>query len=260
VAPDTSAKVRKEFKRVTLQAGYANGAAAVIFDGTVRQYGVGREGPVDTYLDIYASASDLEYNWTFMNKTLAANTTTKQTWQEIAKSMGVKLVDNGSQPLVPAILPRGRVLFGLARGCARSMARTQEASWSVNNGEIVVRRLDAYDPKEPIAINMQSGMIGMPEQTDHGILCRVLLNPRITVGQRVVLNNKDVAQRMYAQPGRYVPFNVYKGTQLFAPVGEADGTYMVFVISAHGDTRGQEWYNDLVLLEIDPSSQKVTAQ
>jgi hypothetical protein len=103
-------------------------------------------------------------------------------------------------------------------------------------------------------------MIGMPQQTDQGVVVRVLLNPRITLGQRVILNNKDVIQKMYTQPNRYVPFNRQIGIDLLAPVGQADGTYMVFSMSSHGDTRGQEWYSDMVLLEIDPSSKKVVAQ
>lgn len=51
---DTLVKIRGEFSRVILQAGYDNNFG-VIFDGTIKQFRIGREGTTDTYLDILAA-------------------------------------------------------------------------------------------------------------------------------------------------------------------------------------------------------------
>ena len=37
----------------------------------------------------------------------------------------------------------------------------------------------------------------------------------------------------------------------------ADGFYRVFVAEHEGDTRGQAWYTNLILLAVNPTTRKV---
>jgi hypothetical protein len=251
--------VRHEYSRVSLSAGYQEAESGIIFTGTIRQFGWGRESETDTYLDVFASDSDLPYNWSFLNKTVAKGSTIAQLYQSIADDMGLEL-ELHNLPATGGILPRGRVKWAFGKVPLGSLSRTVGATWSIQNGKLVVKPLDGYLPGDPLEINMQSGMIGIPEQTIDGVRVRTLLNPRLSIGTRVRLNNKDVAQAAYTAASHNIPYNTYAGTPEFlATVGAADGEYMLFVVDHTGDTRGPEWYSDLTLLAIDPSSQKVIA-
>ena len=55
-----------EYTSVSLSAGYEEGNFGVIFQGTIKQYRIGKENTTDSYLDIFAADSDVEFNQTFV--------------------------------------------------------------------------------------------------------------------------------------------------------------------------------------------------
>lgn len=267
VRAETAVLARKEFNNVILQAGYQESEAGQIFKGTVRTYAWGRVDEVNTYLDVFAADGDIPFNWTILNQTIARGASAKDVYKAIASKMGLKLdfhMVNGGQP----IFPRSRVLFGLAKASLNSLSQTIGATWKIQNGKLVVKPLDGYLPGDPLEINMQTGLVGIPTQTVDGVRVRTLLNPRLSIGTRVRLNNSAIAQSAYVtaaqnvpnDPNSGIPYNRFTGRpEYLASVAQGDGEYMVFVIDHTGDTRGPEWYSDLVLLSIDPTSQKVIA-
>lgn len=255
---DTLVKIRGEFSRVILQAGYDNNFG-VIFDGTIKQYRIGREGTTDTYLDILAADGDLAYNLALVNKTLAAGSSSGDriaAATDAMRSKGVVGVQNQLQT-TGGILPRGKVLFGLARAKLRDEVQTLGASWSIQQGVVTIIPKTGYLPNEVVVLSGQTGLIGRPEQTVDGIKARCLINPNIFVGARVQIDNKAINQLVQSNPNNApVPYNQWTGVQLVANT-TTDGIYRVFVIEYDGDTRGQQWYADLVLLAVDPSTDQV---
>lgn len=255
---DTLVKIRGEFSRVILQAGYDNNFG-VIFDGTIKQFRIGREGTTDTYLDILAADGDLAYNLALVNKTLAAGSSSGDRIAAATDAMrqkGVVGVQNQLQT-TGGILPRGKVLFGLARAKLRDEVQTLGASWSIQQGVVTIIPKTGYLPNEVVVLSGQTGLIGRPEQTVDGIKARCLINPNIFVGARVQIDNKAINQLVQSNPNNApVPYNQWTGVQLVANT-TTDGIYRVFVIEYDGDTRGQQWYADLVLLAVDPSTDQV---
>lgn len=256
----TAQRVQREFQRVVVSAGYEGSSYGVIFDGTIKQFRRGRESATDTYLDILAADGDLQYNFGVVNKTLAAGTTVKQRLQNVAEAMGL---DQGFLPtdldgINPDTLERGKVIFGMGRDYLRDAARSIGATWSIRNGALQVLRLTGYLPGEAVVLNALSGMIGIPEQTQDGIKVRCLINPKLRVGGLVRLNNKDIVQLIQKNPDDPVPFNLWTGIQFAAKIADgADGLYRVYVIDHTGDTRGNEWYSDLVCLTVQRGSNTV---
>lgn len=249
--PETMKRVRGEGSRVVIQAGYEGGAFGIVFDGTVKQFGIGKENATDVFLDIKAADGDLGFTTGLISRTFAAGTSPREMMDAAALSMGLKLVDFPNNTFV-GDLARGRVLFGMARAAAQGIADTVLSTWSFTGGQLQVIPLSKYKAGEAVVINSMTGMIGIPEQTDQGVKVRCLLNPRIGVGARIRLNNKDITQQDVKS---VIPFNVRVGILNLAPLAEgADGEYRVLVHDITGDTRGQEWYSDLVGLAIRPSS------
>ena len=89
VSGDTISSVvtRGEFDQVVLNAGYQNGNYGVIFQGSIKQFRVGRENATDTYLDILASDGDIGYNQGFVNTTLGKSSSNVDRINEVIKGM-----------------------------------------------------------------------------------------------------------------------------------------------------------------------------
>jgi hypothetical protein len=273
LAPDTLRKITGrtpvEYTRVVLQAGYENSHYGVIFDGTIKQFRRGKENATDSYLDILAAAGDIEYNLGVCNATVAAGSTPLERARIVAKQMGMEL---GQTPglVFGGVLPRGKVLWGMGRTLLRCEAANRGATWSIQDGKIDVVPLDGYLPGEAVVLSALTGMVGIPEQTEQGVRIRCLLNPKLRIGGLVQVDNASINQTSQADLRAsgfasrnldvgQVPFDKYAGVQMLADV-TTDGFYRLYVVEYIGDTRGQEWYAELVGLAVDASTGKVLAK
>lgn len=258
---DTVRKIRGEFDAVTVQAGYESNYG-VIFQGNIKWFRIGRERNVDSYLDILAADGDMAYNQSLVNETLAAGWTHTQALERAVKSMNPQGVSMGfmdPQGLLGGTIPqpRGKVMFALGKVIMRHTTRTIGATWSIENGKVNVLPLDGYLPNEAVVLNSLTGLVGFPEQTNDGIHIRCLLNPRLTIGSLVRIDNKSINQLVQQNPNAApIPYNQWTGLQFLASE-DADGLYRVFVAEHRGDTRGLEFYTDLVCLAVNPVTKKV---
>ncbi len=265
LATSTAQSIQKEYQAVTLQAGYRNGPYGVIFSGTIKQVKRGKEigggGSVDSYVELLCADGDPAYNFGVLNKTLAAGSTPTQRAQVIQSGLAANGVSQAnltqlSSSTAPTggILPRGKVLFGMARDHLDDVAASTNTTWSIQNGVLTFISLTGYLPGEAVQLNARTGLVGTPEATDQGIRVRALLNPFIKVGQRVEINNADINQTTITQQG----FPRYSDINFVADV-TADGFYRVLVHEFDGDSRGQPWYSELICLSVDGSAPVNTA-
>lgn len=251
------------FSEVTVQAGY-DGQYGVIFQGTIKQFRVGKTSNVDKYLDILSADGDLAYNFGIAQSTVRRQSPKAAVLSAIVKDYSQYGVTVGKD-LAPTggTLIRGKTMYGLARVYARQYAESAGCTWNLNGNKINVTPLDGYLPGEAVVISTATGLVGVPEQTQDGIKCTVLCNPRIQLGGRVKLDNKLVNQLIGAQGNTFagsgsISFNSYSQVQFLASVA-ADGLYRVYVVEHEGDTRGTEFYTNLTLLAINPTTDKVAA-
>lgn len=256
-------KVPVEFTSVTLKAGYKNGSSGIIFSGTIKQFRKGRENNIDSYLDILAADGDEIYNFSICNTSLPKEQTSIENRLKVISNATGLPVKQVEQTSFGGVLPRGKVMWGMNRALMRDIASTIQSTWSINNGTIQVIGFQQYLPNEAVILNAQSGLIGVPEQTDQGIRIRCLLNPRIAIGGRIRINNSDINQTLQQNQFKLAQgqqtYNQWTGLQNLADVS-TDGDYRVYVCEYHGDTRGQDWYCDIIGLAIDSSSEKVEAK
>lgn len=242
VSDSTAQKVQKEFSQIILNAGYEGGEIGTIFQGTLVQVRRGRESPVDTYLDLSGADGDPEANFTIVNTALSAGSSFKDRVDALTAAMGVQqgyVPDLGSETL-----PRGKVMFGMARDHMRDLAFATDTRWSLQNGQLVMVPITGSLPGEAIELNSATGMIGFPEQTQEGIQVRALLNPQLKVGGKVKINNADIQQAQ-------LQLGVQGSAQnAFLPSIADDGLYRVVVLENSGDTRGNEYYSDLICIAL----------
>ncbi len=240
----TVSRMKREFTRVVLQAGYQSNSG-VIFDGNIRSARTGRENGTDTWLEIIAADADRAYNFATVNTTLAAGSTPADRVGVCQQSFAAKGAGAGHVPdLGGGTLPRGKVMYGMARKFMRDEAQTTDCSWSFQDGKMQMVKSAGYLPGEAVALTHETGLVGTPEQTNEGIKVCCLLNPKLRVGGRIKLDNKSIQQaRTDLKMGAQRP-----------PKMDSDGFYRILKVEFTGDTRGNDWYADMICIGLDDTS------
>lgn len=247
LADSTERKIKKEFTRVVLQCGYEGGPMGTIFDGTIIQPKSGKQSATDTYLDIVAADGDQAYSFAVVSTSLAAGATATDQAKAAIAAMGEHGVTEGylTDQMPAASLPRGVVMFGMARNHLNDVAAATDTKWSIQNGQAQIIPLTGALPNTAVVLNSSSGMIGRPEQTQDGIRARCLLNPEIRMGGRVQIDNASINPATF-QTSLQGQLN----NELLPRIAE-DGFYRVIVADHVGDTRGNDWYSDLICIALD---------
>ena len=244
---NTAKQIREEYSRVILQAGYQSNYG-VIFAGNIKQVRIGRENGTDTYVNIAAGDGDESYNYAVVNGTLAAGATQRDQIVAAGSAMGAHGVtlgyigDTGSTKLA-----RGKAMYGLARDYLRQSAQASETTWSVQDGKLQVIERTSVLPGQAVLLTSKSGLIGFPEQTDKGIAIRTLLNPQLRVGGRVKLDNASIIEAA-------LPVTTPGSAPTSLPILSPDGIYRILVVEYSGDNRGNDWYSDLICLDVDATA------
>lgn len=248
----TAIQIRKEFTRVILQAGY-EGNQGVIFQGNIKQVIIGRESATDTFIDIIAGDGDRAYNYAIVSTTLAAGSRPADQINAASNAMSAKGTTLGhTGDLPPNQLPRAKVMYGNARKFLTDAADTTAKIWSIQDEKITFVGKNAYLPGEAVLLTSKTGMIGTPQQTNEGVNVKCLLNPNIKVSTRIKIDNASIQAFKINLAVPNSPANIP------APLS-ADGVYYVLVVEHQGDTRGVEWYSNLICLLIDATTNPINS-
>ena len=196
---------------------------------------------------------DSAYNYAVISQSLAAGKNSpKDCALAILKTMGPHGVTQGYIPdLKGQPLPRGKVIYGMARDEMRKVAGNPGTSWSIQDGKVNMIPLTAYKPGDIPVITSATGMVGLPEQTQNGIKVKVLLNPNIKIGQAIQIDNKSIQKMRFSLSNDAQSKNGYDA---LANKLNDDGFYYVMCADHSGDTRGNAWYTDLTCLAIDATA------
>lgn len=287
LAPDTVKRISgQEFTRIQVIAGYDGLAPAVdasqvgvsrdvnpnevgqsdgrnygqIFGGEIRYTIEGKDNPVDSYILIQAADTDRAFSTTITSQTLAAGYRASDIDALLMRDFQANGATTGrTAPMPDTVFPRGRVLFGMTRNLMDNVAAQCGATWMFVNGkrEMVAKNEVVHDA---IALNSETGLIGMPQQTfGNGVNVRCLINPNIQVNGLIELNQKTVfinraqlGNNDVAMAGGRISTETSNGNTTISgttaqPASIAtDGVYVVRGIMYSGDTRGQAWYMDLM--------------
>jgi len=138
-------------------------------------------------------------------------------------------------------------MYGMARDYLRQSAEASSTTWSIQDGKLQLVSLTGTLPNQAILLNSKSGLVGTPEQTNDGITVRCLLNPLLKIGGKVMIDEKDVAEAKLPDTDKKAEAN--------KPASIAsDGVYRVLTIEHAGDTRGNDWYSNIVCLDVDETA------
>lgn len=251
-----------EFTQLSLKVSYQDQPLAQIFWGSIKQVRQGREDQKNSYIAITAADGDEAYNFAPISRTLAAGSTAQNAVATMLATMaasaagsptggtgGQQITQGYSPTLNPNKFIRGRTYYGTCKDELRALAANQDCTWSIQDGKLTFIPKTGYIPGAPVLVTPSTGLIGVPEQTQNGLMVRVLLNPAIKIGQTIKLDSRDINQLRFGLDTQSVASNLT--LQQGAAKINGDGLYYVMRAEHFGDTRGTSWYSDLTCLAVD---------
>ena len=238
ISKDTVNRAQDEFDKIDLRVGYGNETAR-LFYGLIRQYNYGlRADARDTFIDFVCSDGDIAFNQAYVSLTIAAGWTQKDQALLAVDSLieyGVTRGYIGDLPTRP--MPRGKAIFGGTRYVLNNLMTNAGADWSIKNGQAEIRPQDELPPGVAIKLTPGTGLIGLPQQTVDGITLKALIDARFEYGSLIEVDNSTIQ-------GANLPVE-YTATP-FIPSYDASGVYKIYSVNHTGDTRGNEWYSELL--------------
>jgi hypothetical protein len=136
-------------------------------------------------------------------------------------------------------LPRGKTFFGQPKDYFRQITADNNAQFYVQDQQVHITRIadgTTIKANEAIVFTPNTGLIGTPQVTSEGISFKVLLNPliKITNPSMVVKLDLTSVQQQILKIGQY------------PTILDQSGFYQVGKLRHFGDTRGNDWYTEVV--------------
>jgi hypothetical protein len=234
LSDSTRQKLRTEFDRVVLEAGYGDDFG-IIFSGQIFNVFNRREQP-EFITEIYASDGGINYRKSYTNRSYNSGKVVRKIVDDLRKDMNLDVgqinADLSAQKL------NGWTFTGDSALAMNQLAKDYNFNWSIQAGKLYVIGNDRkIDFKSAFEINAESGMIGSPVLTERGIDVRTLLNWQL-------VPNEEVSVLGLGQGVNFQALN-FANTPDIYPQTQGAGTYIARRLIHTGDTRGQEWYTDI---------------
>ncbi|MGM9571233.1 MAG: phage protein [bacterium] len=243
LAPATEKVIILSKHSVIIEAGYEV-QYGTIFEGQVVQVFRELENATDYKLTIIAMSGDEFLNQNFLNRNLAAGSKPRDVIS-LCASDSVKKVQLGnvSEELSEQQLPRGKVFFGEPKKYLRDISEGNDALFWVSGDTLTVKKTTDPIEGEAIVLTPSSGLIGTPQMTNEGIAIKSLLNPLIVPFSMVKIDNSLIRiQKLNLNPSGQLSQQQLSGNAVF----DEDGEYQAYLVTHYGDTRGNDWYTELI--------------
>ena len=225
---------------VVLEAGYVDGDFGVIFKGQVFQAVWDRQDVVDMVLTLNCIDGMKIERDNFVSLTIAQKTYQKDLIKAMAAGARNAITVNIDDQVDAKQLSRGRVYFGDPKTFLNDYALDNKCQYFMSDGEINIARVDSSETSlsqdEALVVSPENGLIGTPQQMNDAVSFRCLLNPKIKIQNPAMLVKLD--QSLIRQQ------KIRQGTLVTRL--DKDGLYRVAQVNHIGDTRGNDWYTEVI--------------
>lgn len=275
----------REFSRVQVSAGYfglepagqvhevgadesnASSRFGTIFSGDIRIAIEGRSG-TDSWVTLQALDGFEAYSYARISATLAKGYTDENVYDLLQKKLEQDYgILRGKTPVFRTTkYPRGKTFNGtIATYLDELTEKPYKATWQFLDGRLEIFNDDMIVDETAVALNRETGLIGSPlRTTGSGITAKCLINPAIRLNGLVHINQGSITTQElsdetllstdeevgYQQSGvmidRAGENQVYRGIATSPDAIATDGIYIVRGITYSGNTRGNDWYMNLM--------------
>lgn len=237
--------VIQEGYRVVVEAGYPNNYGK-IFDGTILMCNRYKQDGTDYILNILALDGSQFLNEGFCTFTYAKGQTARQVVQNVCNKASTPISLGYASPQLDKIkFSKAYTSYGSTKTALSDIARTINGTWYVDNGELYMIAYSDSATKLPgglnqaVELNPKTGLIGNPQQVNYGVQVKCLLNPKIMPYGLIHISNQYITEQLVSI-GNYSQ-GVSRTYEL-----DSEGLYRVCSVTFVGDTRGNDWYSEVV--------------
>lgn len=237
---DTANTVLTQGMNVKLSAGYMNQPYGLIWEGVIFQPMWSRENVTDFKLNLHCIVgidSSLQNN--FVSTAFSSGVSQRQLIAQMASDAltPINILPQDEMTISDLSknkLSRGGIMHGEPAKFFKQLSILQGVNyWYEQAGAQLRQLLHAPDTAPVTTFGAGNGLIGTPQQTQYGVNCRVLLNPNISVGTKIQLDQSVAIQQIPKTAGAY------------PSLLDQSGTYAVGAVRHVGDSRGNTWYSEV---------------
>lgn len=237
---DTEAELIEEGQTIIVEAGYREGTFGTIYKGQVFQKIRDRENVVDYTLTFHCIDCLNVIANEFVNFTMNDGGDQRSQIREIARQATTPIEVGYLTPYISdKKLPRGKTFFGEPKKFYRDISLDNNAQLCFTDGKAHIVNL-AFDPAPGTAlvITPETGLIGTPQQVQYGVTFTTLLDPRIQIFDKDHLMMVKLDMVLIRRQ------KIFQGQ--IQTMLDQDGIYRVIGVTYRGDTRGNEWYCEVM--------------
>ncbi len=226
---DAESFLLRKATTVHVEAGYEGAYYGEIFQGDIIQ-AFGYWDGTDFIMEILAADSERFLNASFISNNMERGMTQRQAVEQIAAKASIPAnINSISDGLKESTLPRGKVLFGMAKDYLEQIAQGSAATLYMDNGQVNLIKATDLPTDTILRLSPSSGLIGQPQQTELGITAKCLLLPQIKVTRCVQIDSQYIKERQLSIGTLQ--------TRL-----DPQGVYKIAKVIYCGDNRGSDWY------------------
>lgn len=182
------------YAKISLQAGYRGQSLPTIFDGTIRWAQSRRENRKDIVTEIECFDGGFPIGNSFSARLVPAG----YSYVQAFKDLNSDLVNVSATPIIgnvpPSLGSRPTVLLGPTWEMIQKILPPTFSATIDNNQLKILSPFDAIQygaSDSTFTISSATGLLDPPIREGNGVSCRMMFEPRITIGQQVNLVSID---------------------------------------------------------------------
>lgn len=212
----------------------SSGQYGVIFDGQVVYPTRAKETNSDYVLTLSCIDGNQPLNFNYIRKSLNKGMNQRQIYDEVCRSGSVPITQaHVTDGLSGQALPRGKVFFGRTMDYVEDICRGNNAVYNFDGGQLNLYKLTDVANDEALVVDPYTGLIGMPQQTTNGLTFRLLLNPAVKLWTKIQIARSEIKEQTLVVGQKQLPL-------------DDEWIYQAIEVTHRGDTRGNDWYTDVV--------------
>ena len=176
-------KMGEEFTRLQLEVGYADAGLSLLMEADIRDVSHDKSSP-DISSEISFGDGDKGVNKGAVSKTFPAGSTPKQVFDHLVREMpGLKPGKVQGLDDLP-VYRRPVSVYGWASRELDTLGRENKFYWNIDRNKVNAVRNDEHLGQCAV-ISKETGMIGVPEETDKGVKVKALIEPDVAPGYMI---------------------------------------------------------------------------
>ncbi len=180
--------IEQRGQRAQVLAGETTPSEMFLGDISTRKTYTQWEGP-DRITTIDAADGQTAYRTSTVSLSYPPGTSRATVLADVVSALGLPILHQSALPALT--YQRGWAYCGKTRDALTELLR-DDASWSIQQGALLILATDEPIPGNALVINAYSGLTGSPKRTNKGVDFECLLQPAIRPGVSVQLDAIDI--------------------------------------------------------------------